>query len=377
MKLRALLSMVLLVAATATVLPGAAAQDDAGTGADAPDSCAQAQDVTRGTSFQGTLDDPDGAEADHDWYRVEVPDGKMIVIRAEPLGNKYVDIDARDDSCSWVSEEYGYEDGVQMLAANPESSSFVRFQIETFYEDPVDYRIETEAFDVPDPMITEVEIEEEPIRTAVASTPTGTQRTVHVTVKNDVAGNFPPAFDEEYLDVEVHHDNGERRELGYAQFDPFRQEPTTLSFEWDGTGELGDVTVEAEFWNGVDQNRENNRETKGSYVLVGGTGYGVDTLNREDEVRVGATEVEYESEYGYWGQWTVLEAEAPGAQAGPIWLDESRAGVFFSDDSYDTDVGGYAYTPMAEAAAVADDGGVSTFACVYGPAGSECVSTLS
>lgn len=368
MRIRSALVAIVLLMATATVFPGAAAQDDAGTGTDAPDSCDQAQDVTRGTSFEGTLNASDGAEEDRDWYRVEVPDDKMLVVRVEVLNRGYVDIDPMDDGCEWTSYTYGDESDAQLLAINPEGSPAVRFSLETFEEDAVDYRVETEAHDLPDPAITSLKVEEEPVRTAVASAPTGTQRTVHVTLENQIAGSYPSGFDE-YVSVRIHHDSGEDRFLGYRQFDPFSTEPQTLSFDWDGTGEVGDVTVEAEFWSGIDVDEDDQRRTTGSFVLVGGTGVGVDTLNREHRVRVGDTQVEYKSEYDNWGRFVDVDAQAPGAQAGPVFVESTYASAFVEDDQYETGAGAFALTPAGSAFVFAGDEGVGAGACIAGPAG--------
>lgn len=359
-----ILLAVLLVTSTALVLPGAVAQDDAGSGADAPDSCDQARDVALG-SFSGTLNESDD---DHeDWYRVEVPDDKMLVVEVTPDdGDTFLYVDTRDDACDWTDDEEDFDYPGVTVAADTQGSDAIRFVVETFSDGAVDYTVETALYDVPDPTITDIEVEKEPVRTDVAAAPTGTQRTVHVTVENAASGDFPDGFTE-FLGVEVEHDNGEERDLGYEGFDPFETEAQTLSFEWDGNGEAGDVTVEADFWFDVDQNEANNQESESSYVLVGGIGVGVDTLNRDDEVRVGDTEAEYDSEYDYWSRSVGTRASGPSARVGPLYLSTVYAQAYVADHDYGTDAFAYADAPAAFAFLYADeDGDLYGNACAVG-----------
>lgn len=92
--MRAFLATCLSVLLLPLWLPVAAAVDDAGSGADAPNSRGMALTVGEGT-FSGS-----GANYDSDWYRVDVPAGKLLGVHYSATGSAW--------NYLYLYEEQGY-----------------------------------------------------------------------------------------------------------------------------------------------------------------------------------------------------------------------------------------------------------------------------
>lgn len=323
---------VLLVLALVTAVvpaPTAVAQDDAGSGGDAPDYCQDAQTVTLGSQLQGTVDYTGDGDDLGDWYRVEVPEGKLLVVRFTPEDpDKTIFPEVKSDTCSDVGSLREWDGSTELFAVETAGHDAFRIGVETTYGTRLDYTVETALYDVPDPAVTDVQVEKERLGSAGAESPHHPERTVHVTVENVAEGSFPPGFDRSAgLGVEVHHENGDDRDLGYTTFDPWQTQELDIWVGWNTVGEAGNVTVEATFEWEVDADQGNNRGTEASTVLVDGLGTGVDVLNRDDEAGAAGAQASVDADNDRGSDGVVGGLRAPPAEGGGEEVGPAEAGA--------------------------------------------------
>jgi hypothetical protein len=127
----------------------------------------------------------------------------------------------------------------------------------------------------PDLAVVGLRVENLPIRTDDLEVGhSGTQRRVHVEVANLGDAPTPPHGAALVVFMRTASDNNERT-IGVSSLRLAPGEKVRKTFDWDGTGSVGDATVYAEVCNFDDSNSENNRASVRHYVIVGGTGVGL------------------------------------------------------------------------------------------------------
>lgn len=270
------LSFTLLLAfALALPLAAASPQNDAGTGADAPDDWAAAPDVAPG-SYAASFGDGDGA----DWFRVSVPAGKGLVAHAfSPNGGLDLRI-VSDDGRQTLWQNGCCQEGFQKCCSNDVGgavrATVARVGIFNAGANG-DYYLDLKVVDLFDLQITRVDIEDRPIATAAAGQlPVGTMRVVRVSVTNHGPGDAIFTG----VGANVQHEWGGQRDLGGQGFDALPAGASTLvEIPWDTTGEAGDVTVHVGTGSPLELNGSNNGMQVRTYVHAGNVGTSVDVLS--------------------------------------------------------------------------------------------------
>lgn len=273
MRLLALLLCALLLGIPAAAL-APAAQDDNGTGADAPEAWTSAVDVPL-AAIAGTLDPAAGDR--EDWYRVAVPAGKVLVwTYHSDIPDAYVYV--LDDAGGRLSAYHmwnffggnGTWDPKRIVLPGPH----VRIGVAE-HTGGGTYWIELEAFDLADVSVDQLTVRRGETPAGEIVRPT-LQQVVQVDVSN--LGAHPTRA---YVEARVHAAaTGASRHLGTVALDLAPGQKAAATFRWSGAGQAGEMRVEATATSSWTESRtDNNALSTAAHVLVNRTGFGVDALN--------------------------------------------------------------------------------------------------
>lgn len=252
----------------------AVAQDDGGTGGDAPSDPFAAPTVPVGP-IDGQLVPEEGDQ--EDWYRVEADPSKGIrVTLTSDTGGLALEIMHEN---GWFLDSAcctgGPGAGIDLFTSGAPA---YRILVQACCEGGP-YHLDMELVDLADLAIEDVTIHHRPVSIDTGPTPLSTQRTVDVTVRNIGNGNALMAS----VGASVRHDltSGQRSIGGDELPDLGPGEAAALSFDWDATGEVGDVTVVVDVFTPLDASFENNHAEVRDSVLVGGIGTSADVVGHQ------------------------------------------------------------------------------------------------
>lgn len=262
--------------AMAMLAPSAAAtgQNDNGTGGDAPGDWQNAIDVP----FQAIAGYLDPVAADHaDWYRVETTPGKVLAWTFHTtIRFSYVYI--LDDSGNRITA-YNM---LNLFGGNGTFSTkyhvvgvdHVRIGVSED-EGSGEYWIELAELETADVQLDAMTIQRaESPADGVAQT--SLEHVVRVNVSNQGAGATTARVHAVVRAVAT----GGTRDLGTREVALQGGEQASVSFDWHGAGQFGEMRVEADATSSWIESRSDNNHIDGtSHVLVNQTGFGVDLLN--------------------------------------------------------------------------------------------------
>lgn len=252
----------------------APAQNDAGSGGDAPDTWDAAMPVAPGTHV-GFLDDVNGDRAD--WYSIHVPQGMALEWRVGLSNDAYVYIyDANGNRLYgynfWVWFGYGYSQTYTFL---PPTSTIHIGILEDWGD--VNYDLALSVIDLPALSVDAIVLEPQGLEVdGVGSLGMTVTQIAHVTVTN--SGNATATGT---LDLLVHHQGGSRdRHADSERITLAAGETRTYELTWSAVGEVGDVEVEAVVdADQLEADLSDNRASARAHVLVRNAGFSVDAFN--------------------------------------------------------------------------------------------------
>lgn len=261
-----------------SLVPLALADNDAGSGGDAPNSRGDA--IPANASFFGGHLDPSAGDT-ADWYVVHVPAGKGIHLEAgsvlngndwggvslvvlTPIGDQVADL--------WFGNWVSQTDFVA-----PEDTLLVGVTVQTYWTSDytADYNISFTPFELPSVGVQIGEVHDVPLQIEGGATPAGLHRAIPVTLVNSGLGEGVT-----HLHVAIQHPTeGSERVLFDGYVDMLPGATWSQDVLWDSTGEAGDVRIVASAQTPFDTNPRDDSAERGSFVLVGGTGQGVDAFD--------------------------------------------------------------------------------------------------
>ena len=268
MRLLPLLVVPLLLAVPLPVLA------DAG-GDDAPQS---AVDVAPGT-HNGTI----GQAGDRaDWFRVEHPAGMGVQVTLTIANVGHYHLILLSDAGYYVADAHVTPAWPQNVSTTTVTlrgggGGAVRVGIVDYDFAPVaaNYTLGLAVVPLPDFAVTDVRVQNvAPLHTDLGEVYTGTKRRIEVDVANLGAANGSAIL---FLQATTPTDRVTTT-IGGAWVPLGPGASTTRTFDWDATGIVGDVTIQASASAPDDADRLNDALLREHYVVVGGTGQGVTLL---------------------------------------------------------------------------------------------------
>jgi len=270
------------------LLPLAAAQDDAGTGADAPDNRANALSFN-GTDLTGTLDDPNGDSAD--WYLMTgLPAHQGLSVDLQTTGLWGIAITLLDQNgnpflhdqngqliSGYYTDNFGGAPARYHFDIIPSPGAFYLGITRNFWSNQGTYEFNFTTVALADLAVDSITITPVTIQSDLGPLPASVERIVNVTVENHGAADAPSV-----VDVWVNPANdpsGSRRHVGTISLTIPAGQSRTVLLEWQTTGELGDMDVHAHASTHWEANLGDNELVTRQFVLVGQLGQGVDLLN--------------------------------------------------------------------------------------------------
>lgn len=270
-----------------TLSPLASAQGDGGSGADAPGSRASALPFA-GSQLQGYLDDSTGDSAD--WYIMTgLPANKglsvvldtdgvdnVIIYLLDANGNPFIRSNGQLISGYRIDNFFGGAARYHFDIV-PSIGVFYLGVVRDFWSNQGTYEFNFGIVDLADLAVSAITVTPVTVHSDAGPIPVSLVRTVSVTVENHGDAAAPSTID--VWVTPVSDPTGARRRVGTATVDLAVGESKTITFEWQTTGQIGDMDLHARaatFWESA---LEDNEATLRQFVTVGSTGLGIDLLN--------------------------------------------------------------------------------------------------
>lgn len=270
-----------------TLAPLAAAQNDGGSGADAPSSRSAALPFPD-SHLQGFLDDSNGDSAD--WYLMTgLPAGKglsvdlntngvdnVIIYLLDEDGNPFIRNNGQLISGYRIDNFWGGPARYHFDII-PSVGVFYLGVVTDFWSNQGTYDFNFATVDLADLAVNAITVDAVTVQSDAGPLPISLVRKVSVTVENHGAAAAPSTID--VWVTPVADPRGARRHVGTATVNIGVGETKQFTFEWQTTGEIGDMDVHARASTYWESTLADNEAALRQFVIVGSTGLGVDLLN--------------------------------------------------------------------------------------------------